>query len=92
MSRGAQNKDIRAYKKKLDMEFNKKQIEIKMEAQNAVREREKALHEKMNQLRYELEQQKLKQKEYMEGRGGEADGKAEKEKKQGEEAGNCVIT
>ena len=37
------------------------QIEIRMEAQNAVREREKVLNEEVSRLREELERQKVSQ-------------------------------
>ena len=47
------------------------QIEIRMEAQNAVREREKVLNEEVNRLREELERQKVSQTAVIEqGRGG----------------------
>jgi hypothetical protein len=49
------------YKRKLEKEFNQKQIEIRMEAQNAVREREKVLNEEVNRLREQLEKQKTSQ-------------------------------
>ncbi len=54
------------YEKRLEEQFNRKQIEIRMEAQNAVREREKALNEEVVRLREELEKQKRRQQEVME--------------------------
>lgn len=52
------NKDKQEYKKKLEKDFHRKQIEIRMEAQNAVREREKALNEEVVRLRQELNKHK----------------------------------
>jgi hypothetical protein len=46
------------YRRRLESEFNRRQIEIRMEAQNAVREREKALNEEVMRLREELEKQR----------------------------------
>ena len=51
------------FRKKLEAEYNKKQIEIRMQAQNALMERERVLNEKVNQLKEELERQKESQYE-----------------------------
>ena len=67
------------YKNKLEVEFNKKQLEIRMEAQNAVREREKVLNDEVARLREELERQKMSQQELLEAKAKEAE-KEEKEK------------
>ena len=52
------SKDKQEYKQKLEKDFHRKQIEIRMEAQNAVREREKALNEEVVRLRQELVRQR----------------------------------
>lgn len=44
------------YQKKLELELNRRQQEIRMEAENAIRERERALNDEVMRLREELEQ------------------------------------
>lgn len=79
----ALNRNTQDYKRKLEKEFNKKQIEIRMEAQHAVREREKALNDEVSRLRDELDRQKRSQTENMDAKVKESDGKS------GE--GHCVV-
>ena len=62
----AVNKNNQEYKKKLELEFHRKHIEIKMEAQNSVREREKALNEEVLKLREELSRRDKEQMEMLE--------------------------
>ena len=51
------------YEKKLQQDFDKRQIEIRMEAENAVRERERALNDEVVRLREQLERHQSRQQE-----------------------------
>lgn len=57
------NASLDEYKRKLDVEYRRKQEEMRMEAQNAVQLREKAWNEKVVALRDELERQRQRQNE-----------------------------
>eukprot|EP00094_Tigriopus_californicus_P004958 TCALIF_04774-PA protein Name:"Similar to nek8 Serine/threonine-protein kinase Nek8 (Danio rerio)" AED:0.11 eAED:0.12 QI:30/0.66/0.28/0.85/0.83/0.71/7/0/1060 len=76
-----QNASLDEYKRKLDVEYRRKQEEMRMEAQNAVQLREKAWNEKVVALRDELERQKLRQNENL----------AKKEKNAASGSTTCLI-
>ncbi len=56
----------REYQKRLEQHFNQRQNEIRLEAQNAVRERERALNEEVSRLREELNRHQERRKEELE--------------------------
>ena len=70
------------YEKRLQQDFDKRQIEIRMEAENAVRERERALNDEVVRLREELERQKMRQQKVVE-RKLNADSSGEEGNKEG---------
>ncbi len=72
------------YQKRLEQQFNQRQNEIRLEAQNAVRERERALNEEVVRLREELDRQRERQREGLEARAREEDPK-------GANSAACVV-
>jgi len=78
-SAGQNGSQQREYQRKVQLQFDAKQKEIRLEAEHAVREREKALNEEVVRLREELERQQTKQEEKdVEEKGGGGGRKGEK--------------
>ena len=83
--------DLAEYQRKLEHDFNKKKLEIRMEAQNAVREREKALNEEVVRLREELDKQKERQQEILDAKAKAEREEKEKQEKEKSQGGGCIL-